>query len=376
MAKTALTVLQLLPALESGGVERGTLEVGAALVRAGHRSLVMSAGGRLVRRLEEQGSEHLTWPIGQKSLWTLRLVPRLRRLLQREGVDILHARSRLPAWIAWLAWRGMDPASRPRWVTTVHGLYSVKRYSAIMTRGERVIAVSDQVRRYILDNYPDAEPDRICVIPRGVDRVAYPYGYQPGVVWLRAWYNSYPQLEGKFVITLPGRLTRLKGHLDLIELLSRLRARGIMDVHALIVGGEDPRRQTYADTVRRQAEEAGLDNLTFTGHRSDLREIMAVSDAVLSVSSQPESFGRTVLEALSLGVPVLGYAHGGVADQLDAIFPQGAVSPGDIEAATQKLTEWIQSPPWVPERHPYTLQNMLDQTLALYQELAQAPRGS
>ena len=139
-----LTVLQAVPALQGGGVERSTLEVAAALVRNGHRSLVISAGGRLVPELLDAGSEHVCWPIGRKSPLTLRLVPRLRRLLHREGVDILHARSRLPAWVAWLAWRGMDPARRPRFITTVHGLNSVNAYSAVMLKGEQVVAVSAQ----------------------------------------------------------------------------------------------------------------------------------------------------------------------------------------------------------------------------------------
>ena len=138
---TGITVLQLIPALESGGVERGTLELGAGLVHAGHRSLVMSAGGQLVSRLTGQGSEHIQWPIGRKSIWTLRLVRRLRSLIRERQVDILHARSRLPAWIAWLAWRGLPEQQRPRFVTTVHGLYSVNRYSRIMTHAEAVIAV-------------------------------------------------------------------------------------------------------------------------------------------------------------------------------------------------------------------------------------------
>src|SRR5512139_2168841 len=155
-----LTVLQLLPALESGGVERGTLEVAHALIQHGHRALVISAGGRQVAPLVASGAEHVAWPIGKKSLKTLLLVGRLRRFLLEQKVDILHARSRVPAWIAYLAWRGMDPATRPRFVTTVHGMYSVNRYSRIMTRGEVVIAVSETVRDYILHNYPDTQPAR------------------------------------------------------------------------------------------------------------------------------------------------------------------------------------------------------------------------
>src|SRR5574340_1156848 len=135
-----LTVLQLLPALESGGVERGTLEVADALVQRGHRALVMSGGGRLVAPLTKLGAEHYTWPIGVKSPRTLLLVGKLRRFLIEQRVDIVHARSRVPAWIACLAWRGMDLATRPRFVTTVHGMYGVNRYSRVMTRGGGFIA--------------------------------------------------------------------------------------------------------------------------------------------------------------------------------------------------------------------------------------------
>ena len=164
-----LTVLQVLPALDGGGVERGTLEVAAALAQRGHRSLVISAGGRHVDRLEAAGSRHIAWPIGAKTPLVLRWVRPLRRLLLEERVDILHARSRLPAWVAWLAWRGLPPERRPRFLTTVHGLYSVNAYSAVMTRGERIIAVSDTARDYVLANYPGVEPERIAVIHRGVD---------------------------------------------------------------------------------------------------------------------------------------------------------------------------------------------------------------
>src|SRR4030065_2614085 len=138
-----LTVVHLLPALESGGVERGTLEVAQALVEHGHRALVMSAGGRQVALLLASGAEHFAWPIGEKSFKTLLLVGKLRKVLQEQKIDIIHARSRVPAWIAWLAWRGVNPATRPRFVTTVHGMYDVNRYSRIMTQGERVIAVSN-----------------------------------------------------------------------------------------------------------------------------------------------------------------------------------------------------------------------------------------
>lgn len=364
-----LTVVQILPAMESGGVERGTVEVGAELVRRGHRAIVISAGGRMVHELERHKVEHVTWEVGAKSLATLRFIRRLRKFLRDEQVDILHTRSRLPAWIAWRAWCGMKPDARPRFVTTVHGFYSVNRYSAIMTRGERVIAVSESVRRYILDNYPQADPARIVVIPRGVDPKFYPHGYRPTPSWSQTWFQRYPHLLDSFVLTLPGRLTRLKGHADFIELIARLVARRL-PVQGLVVGGEDPRRLKYAESLHRQVRERGLEaHITFTGERGDMREVYASSNLVLSLSQQPESFGRTALEALALGVPVVGYDHGGVGEILAEIFPEGRVPVGDLDELTARVDLFLHKTPSVPNGNPFTLQRMLDTTLDVYAAL-------
>lgn len=367
-----LCVVQVLPALESGGVERGTLEVGKYLMQHGCRSIVISAGGRMVEQLESEGSEHVAWDIGRKSFWTLRLVPRLRRLLAENRVDILHARSRMPAWVCWLAWKGMDPATRPRFVTTVHGLYSVNAYSAVMARGERIIAVSETVRAYLLGHYPRLDPGRITVIPRGIDPEAYPWGFRPSEIWLAAWHAQYPQLAGRKVITLPGRITRLKGHEDFIKLLGRLHATG-EPVHGLIVGGAEARKQDYLAELKKKATQAGLaDHITFTGQRGDLREIMAVSDLVLSLSTKPESFGRTVLEALSMGVPVVGYAHGGVGEQLDRLYPQGRVALGDLDGLVRQCRAIPPATRIHPLTAPPTLQDMLSATLCTYERLMAA----
>jgi glycosyltransferase involved in cell wall biosynthesis len=370
-----LTVVQVLPALESGGVERGTLEVGKYLVEHGHRSIVISAGGRMVEQLVREGSEHVRWDIGRKSLWTLRLVPQLRRFLRENRVDILHARSRMPAWVAWLAWRGMNPATRPRFITTVHGLYSVNPYSAIMTQGESIIAVSETVREYVLKHYPRTDPARITVIPRGIDPTAYPWGYRPADAWLAAWRAQYPALQGHKVITLPGRITRLKGHEDFIALIARLKARG-EPVHGLIVGGAEVKKQAYLSELKAKVTAAGLGrDITFTGQRSDLREIMAVSDLVLSLSTKPESFGRTVLEALSMGVPVVGYAHGGVGEQLTRLYPQGCVPLGDLDGLVRQCRAIEAATRITPLTPPPTLQDMLTATLNRYAHLMEAEGG-
>lgn len=369
-----LTVLQLLPALESGGVERGTLEVAHALVEHGHRALVISAGGRLVAPLVASGAEHFAWPIGTKSFKTLLLVGKLRKFLLEHKVDIVHARSRVPAWIAWLAWRGMNPAARPRLVTTVHGMYGVNRYSRIMTRGEQVIAVSDTVRDYILREYPDTEPTRIHVIHRGVDGEAYPHGWKPDPAWQQAFLAQFPHAAGKQLLTLPGRITRLKGHEDFIELIARLKRRGL-PVHGLIVGGASASKRRYLQKLRYRVRSMGLEaDISFTGQRDDLKNILAISNLVLSLSTQPESFGRTTLEALRLGVPTAGYDHGGVGEILRTVYPVGLLPLGDIDAATSRIAGLLLQPKPVPAGDFYPLRAMLSQTLDLYEQLAGAPR--
>ena len=369
-----LTVLQLVPALESGGVERGTLEVAQALVEHGHRALVISAGGRLVAPLDQCGAEHHTWPIGTKSFRTLWLVGKLRKFLLEQKVDIVHARSRVPAWIAWLAWRRMHPATRPRFVTTVHGMYGVNRYSRIMTQGERVIAVSNTVRDYILREYPDTPADRIRVIHRGVDDQAYPYGWKPDPVWQQAFFAQFPQAADTLLLTLPGRITRLKGHEDFIELIARLKRRGL-PVHGLIVGGATASKHRYLQKLRYRVRSMGMAaDISFTGQRDDLKNILAISNLVLSLSTQPESFGRTTLEALRLGVPTAGYGHGGVGEILRTIYPAGLLPLGRIDDACQRIAQLLQQPEPVPDGMFFPLQAMLDQTLGLYEELARAPR--
>jgi len=370
-----LTVLQLLPALQSGGVERGTLEVAQALVEHGHRALVISAGGRLVEPLVASGAEHFAWPIGKKTFKTLLLVGKLRAFLLEQQVDILHARSRVPGWIAYLAWRGMNPATRPRFVTTVHGPYSVSAYSAVMTKGERVIAISKMIINYIVRNYPKVSQKNVRLIYRGVDPALYPSGYAPPANWINRWQQEQPGLQGKKVLLLPARLTRWKGQTDFIDMLAEvLKTRS--DVHGLIVGEAHPRKRAFMAELEARSKRRGVNqHLSFISHRSDLREIMAVSDIVYSLSREPEAFGRVSLEALSLGKPLIAYDHGGVKEQLAAILPEGAVPVGDIQQAARKTLRWLNAPPHVPEQNPFTLERMLTATLDVYSELARAPRS-
>lgn len=379
-----LKVLQVLPALDGGGVERGATEIARALVARGHESVVLSKGGRLVATLEREGSRHIALDLGRKSPGTILKYRVLRALFGAEKFDIVHVRSRLPAWVSFLAWRGLPVATRPRLVSTVHGMHSVSAYSGIMCRGERVIAVSDTVRGYIERNYsagaenahwPHIDMRKVTTIPRGVDPQEFPWRYLPATEWLQKFRGDYPSLAGKFVITLPGRMTRLKGHHDFIAVIAALVAAGI-DAVGLVVGGEDPKRKGYAAEIRARVQQQGLsERILLLGHRSDVRELYAVSDCVLTLSTSPESFGRTVLEALALGRPVIGYAHGGVAEILDALFPFGAITNGDVAGVVARVIELYRQretseAPQVLRNERFLLADMQAKTLALYEKLA------
>jgi glycosyltransferase involved in cell wall biosynthesis len=370
-AVRSLTVVQLIPAMHSGGAERSALEIGRALVAAGHRSVVISAGGRLTERLQAEGSEHVTLDIGRKSLGTLGRIGALRRALKAIDPDIVHARSRMPAWMGRWAIRGL--ARKPHFVTTVHGLNSPGRYSAVMLRGERVIAVSQTVRAYVLGHYRWLEPSRVRVIPRGIDPDAFPYGHRPDDAWQKAFFAEFPQLAGAPLLTLPARGTRLKGHHDAIELVADLRDRGV-GTRLLLLGVLEPGREAYAEELRELIRQRGLQSqVVLSPPRDDVRDIYAVSALILQLSNKPEAFGRTVVEALSLCRPVLGYAHGGVGELLAELYPAGRVPLGDREKLVERAAELLRVAPPIPMLQSYRLADMQQATLALYDELVAQP---
>ena len=377
MVNDRMTVVQLVPNLESGGVEKGTLEVAAELVKRGCRSIVISGGGRLVPSLEKGGSEHTTWDIGKKSPLTLKYVRRLRRFLLENNVDIVHARSRVPAWVGKLALDGISRDVRPRFVTTCHGLYSVNYFSSIMVTGEVVIAISKTSENHVVTNFPElAKKTQIRRVYRGVEPDEFPRGYRPTGDWLARWYEEFPETRNKRIITLPGRLTRLKGQTTFIDIMTKLQELRPNTI-GLIVGGEDPRRVKYAQSLRQLVADRNLNNVLFTGHRSDLRDILAISDLSLSLTSQPpEAFGRTSLEALSLGTPVVGFDGSGVGEILSELFPEGLIQPGDVNELVDRVISIFDGSPIVKPNQIFTLQNMLDGTMDVYNNLVADNRSS
>ena len=374
-SRRRLTVLQVLPALESGGTERGVLEVAEALVAAGHRSLVISAGGRKVADLTKLGSEHVQRSLGSKSPLTLRHIPWLRRFLLEQNVDVVDIHSRMPGWITYAAWKSLPANRRPALISTVHGFYSVNHYSSIMCRGQHVVAVSESVADHIRHHYPFVPRERLHVIHRGIDRAEFPRGFRPIGEWEADFFRRFPSAVGKKILAIVGRITRLKGHLEFLRLLAELRVQDDT-IHGLIVGEVDPRKAAYLEEVRQLIIALGLqDHVTLTGHRSDVREIYSISRIVLCLSSKPESFGRTVAEAISIGTPVVGYNHGGVAEILAAGFPEGAVEFQSFVELTARVRQILSDPSLpMPVFNQFEKSAMLERTIGLYEAASEQRR--
>ena len=366
MKNRNLNILQILPNLESGGVERGTLEIADYLARAGHNSYVISGGGRLVTNLQKGGSHHITLPIGKKSPLVIFNIFKLLSIYKKYKIDIVHVRSRLPAWITLFSLKLMKKKERPKFVTTIHGYNSVSLYSSIMTKGDAVLIVSHALKRFILANY-HIEKRKITVNHRGVpDKIILNNGKKFSE-WIKNWEKKYPSLKEKKLLTLPARISRHKGLEDFIDLIHQLKVKKF-DIHGLIVG--EAKSKNYLLEIKKYIDSKDLSsNITFLGYQADIYEIMKISYITFSLSSLPEAFGRTVIESIKLGVPVIGYSHGGVGEQLKLVFPEGLISMRTKSALVKKTIEFIKQQPEVRPTKLFSLENMQKNTLAIYKDL-------
>lgn len=369
-----LTVLQMLPDLDGGGVERGTLEMGKHLASNGHRSIVISAGGRMVKQLVEEGSHHVQWQVGAKDPRCLQYIVPLRQLMLKEQVDILHLRSRMPAWVGYVAWKSLPEDKRPVLITTFHGFYSVNGYSAIMTKGKGIIAVSESIRKHIFDNYEVHEED-VTLIYRGVDINAF----SPEVVSNERLERLRQQWLLKLdvpIIMLPGRLTRLKGQNVFLQSLTLLKN---TNYQAVLVGDTDE-NVNYTNELRALIAEHKLqDRVKLVGHCQDMPAAYLLADIVLSASSsEPEAFGRTTVEAMAMGKPVIATAHGGSIETVINGRTGWLVKPSDPVDMAAALSSALDDMHLCEEygrngqervRERFTKQTMCESTVVLYRKL-------
>lgn len=303
-----MKIVQLLPELNEGGVERGVVELNRELVKLGHESVVVSAGGKLASQIDKDGGKHIVSDICSKNLFTapLRMI-NLRKILTGVQPDIIHARSRVPAWLAYWANRTL----KIPFVTTVHGFNSVSAYSAIMTKGDRVICVSGAIREYIQKHYNTPE-EKISIIPRGIDLDTF-NPEKTDHVFMESFKQKYG-LKEKFIVTTVGRITQLKDLETFIRAIALLK-KEMPHIAGVIVGGVREDKESYFESLKDLVERLHLEeHIVFTGSQSNVAEIYALSDVVVSSSKKPESFGRSVAEAIAMNRPVVATGHGGVLD--------------------------------------------------------------
>jgi len=368
-------VLQVLPALGTGGVERGTVEMAQAIADAGWTALVASAGGRQEAAVLRAGGRHVTMPVDSRNPITLlRNAGRLAALIRAEGVDIVHARSRAPAWSAWLAAR----RTGVRFVTTYHGAYGedlpLKRhYNAIMARGDRVIAISRYIADLIGQRHMGLRADRIRVIPRGVDPAAFdPIAVSGERVAKLAQRWRIP--EGAQVVMLPGRLAGWKGQDVLLKALPLVAWH---DAVAVFVGGGKERQET---ALVARAEAMGLESrVRVVGNCDDMPAAYMLADVVVNASTKPEAFGRVVIEAQAMARPVIATDHGGAVETVIHNETGFRVRPGDPAALAAAIDQALDLTP--EQRHAlgarartwvtnyYTSASMQAATLDVYREL-------
>lgn len=369
------TILQVLPSLKSGGVERGTIEVARAIRAAGWQPIVASSGGAMTAQVNHAGAVHLELPLHSKNPLTIwRNAKRLEQIIRQYGVHIIHARSRAPAWSAYFA------AKRTgcRFMTTFHGTYGLKgrfkqRYNSIMTRGERVIAISHFICDHIIKNYP-VNTDNLRIIHRGVDlKLFHPVSHSPQrmIALAKEWRlpDEHP------LILFPGRITRWKGQDVFIKALAALPHRNFF----AIILGDDKGHSTYRSELEKLIIDSGLSgNVRIAGHTHYISEAYMLSKLIVATSIEPEAFGRVVLEAQAMGKPVIATNHGGPCETIIDGETGWLVPPGDDTALcstiNQALSMDVESEYWMGQNgmenaRRFSMEMMCEATLSVYQEL-------
>lgn len=375
-------VLQIIPALGAGGAEQGCIDVAAELVRCGAKSIVVSNGGARVPEILRRGSIHIDLPVHSKNplvMW--RNIGRIRRIIKEHNVDIVHARSRAPAWSAWKACKG----TATRYMTTCHAPFNisgnVKRfYNSSIAKGERVIAISEYVRDYLLKNY-EIDQRNIRVIHRGVAiEKFHPNSVAP--LHLIKLSNDWRLPDGCMIVMMPGRITRWKGHHVLIDAMAKLNRE---DVFCVLIGDDQGRteyRQELEETIATKELEG---RVRIISHCNDMPAAYMLSTVVVSASTDPEGFGRVPIEAQAMGRPIVATNHGGAMETVIDGETGWLIPPNDSDALAQAISKALDMDPLARAHmatagmtnvaHHFTRETMVAQTMDVYAELLEEKYG-
>jgi len=378
------TILQVVPEMATGGVERTTVEVASAIIEAGGRALVFSAGGRLVQELEAQGAKHIHGDANSKNPWTVFVsnVSKLVQIIEKEQVDIVHARSRAPAWSALLAAR----RTRTPFVTTYHGIYNAKSglkrwYNSVMARGDLVIANSGYTRDHVLEAHK-IDPDKIEVIYRGVDvdafdpqNVSDKRKQELASQWGVSRHCPRPRA------ILPARLTAWKGQKVILEALGHLKRAGV-EIDCLMVG-DSQGRDSYQAELAQEIRRLGLEgHVHMVGHCNDMPAAFSLADFAVTPSIEPEAFGRTAAEAQAMGLPVIASDLGAARETVEDGVTGFLSSAGDGKALADCIGRLLALSPAekaamgaagaMRVRSRFTTRALQAATVSLYQRLVEA----
>ena len=359
-----MKILQILPELNIGGVERGVCDLSKALVEQGHQSFVISNGGKLESSLVASGGKHISMPVHIKRFKTLKLAKELYEVILDVNPDIIHVRSRMPAWVTYHALKKFKN-NKPVHVSTFHGLYSFPIYSKVMANVDHIISISNTVEDYIKTTYKVLD-EKITVIPRGCDLSEF--NQEPlDQSWKDEWYKEFPQTLNKKIIMLPARITKWKGVDDFINLINLINDETI---HGIVVGPVSKSKQKFFKKLQSKVQKLNLETkITFCGSRSDIVNVYKFADIVYNLSKTPEPFGRTTIEAASVGTKIMGWDHGGTKEILSELFPDGLVKLEDIQALKEKTLELLSDDDKKPKPNTFTSERMINSTLDVYRSL-------
>lgn len=360
-----MIVVQLLPELNEGGVERGVVELNREYVKLGITSFVISNGGKLENQINIDGGTHIKFDVCSKNIFTvISRINGLKKILKDIKPDIIHVRSRVPAWLIFFANKSLGI----KVVSTVHGFNSVGFYSSIMQKADAVICVSNSIKEYIQKHYKTSE-EKITVIPRGIDLELFnPKNIDNSFI---EYFKKEFNLQNKFIVSSVGRVTQLKDYETFIKAISIVK-QDISNVTALIVGGTRSDKEDYLNSLKNLIKELNLEeNIIFTGSQSKIEQIYALSDVVISSSKKPESFGRAVAEAICMNKPVIATNHGGVKDIIIENENGFFFEVGDDKELAKNIlkSRTLKFDGYSYISNTFSLENMVTKTVEVYKRI-------
>jgi len=356
-----MNILQILPELNVGGVETGTVDFAKDLINKGHKSVVVSDGGDLVKDLETAEVIHYKLPVHEKSIFTIiAMVKKLSEIIKKENIDIVHARSRVPGWIAFFACRNTGAT----FLSTCHGYYSMHFFSKVMGWSKLVIVPSNVIGRHMIDDFL-VPYQRIKLIPRSVDLEKFKF--QP--------YSQRPKTE--LVVGMIGRITPLKGHANFLKAIGKVM-RSMPYLKVWIVGDAPQHKQIYKEEVQTHARRLGLSHcVKFLGKRKDIPKILSKLNLVVLSTVTEEAFGRVIIEAQAAGVPVVATRVGGVVDIIEDGKTGILVPPKDADAMASAIVRVLKDKTEMQKmtqdarknvEEKFNLQRMCEATVKVYEE--------